>query len=127
MLDISAVSAVIVIIAICDMPKQEFSLHEHVYIHITYMKSRNFFSDEAGFIYMDRYVHKITGITVTEKQSECLRAEMHAYLYVSLSIEIEVKNNLYIRRTFYPYKNYIIRGHFFPHKFNFNSHIVHSI
>ena len=27
-----------------------------------------------GFIYMDRYVHKITGITVTEKQSECLGA-----------------------------------------------------
>ena len=40
MLDISAVSVVIVIIAICDMPIQELSLCEHVYIHNTYMKSR---------------------------------------------------------------------------------------
>ena len=30
----------IVIIAICDMPRQEFSLCECVYIHNTYMKSR---------------------------------------------------------------------------------------
>ena len=37
---ISAVSVVIVIIVICDMPRQEFSLYEHVYIHNTYMKSR---------------------------------------------------------------------------------------
>ena len=28
------------IIAICDMPKQEFSLHGRVYIHNIYMKSR---------------------------------------------------------------------------------------
>ena len=28
------------IIAICDMPRQEFSLCVHVYIHNTYMKSR---------------------------------------------------------------------------------------
>ena len=42
MLDISAVSVVIVIIAICDMPRQEFSLRERVYtIQNTYMKSRN--------------------------------------------------------------------------------------
>ena len=34
---ISAVSVVIVIIAICDMPRQEFSLCERVYIHNTYM------------------------------------------------------------------------------------------
>ena len=40
MLDISAVSVVIVIIAICDMPRQEFSLCERVYIRNTYMKSR---------------------------------------------------------------------------------------
>ena len=40
MLDISAVSVVIVIIAICDMPRQELSLRERVYIHSTYMKSR---------------------------------------------------------------------------------------
>ena len=39
LLDISAVSVVIVIIEICDMPTQEFSLCEHVYIHNTYMKS----------------------------------------------------------------------------------------
>ena len=37
---IIAVSVVIVIIAICDMPRQEFSLREHVYIHNMYMKSR---------------------------------------------------------------------------------------
>ena len=37
MLDVSAVSVDIVI---CDMPRQEFSLYEHVYIHNTYMKSR---------------------------------------------------------------------------------------
>ena len=40
MLDVSAVSVVIVIIEICDMPRQEFSLRGHVYIHNTYMKSR---------------------------------------------------------------------------------------
>ena len=42
MLDVSAVSVVIVIIAICDMPRQEFSLWERVYIHNSYrpMKSR---------------------------------------------------------------------------------------
>ena len=40
LLDVSAVSVVIVIIEICDMPRQEFSLCEHVYIHSTYMKSR---------------------------------------------------------------------------------------
>ena len=36
----SALSVVIVIIAICDMPRQEFSLLERVYIHNTYKKSR---------------------------------------------------------------------------------------
>ena len=35
---------------------------------------RNFLATRRGFIYMDRYVHKITSITVTEKQSECLGA-----------------------------------------------------
>ena len=35
LLDVSAVSVVIVIIAICDMPRQEFSLRERVYIHNT--------------------------------------------------------------------------------------------
>ena len=40
LLNVSAVSVVIVIIAICDMPRQEFSLCELVYIHNTYMKSR---------------------------------------------------------------------------------------
>ena len=39
LLYVHALSVVIVIIAICDMPKQEFSLCEHVYIHNTYMKS----------------------------------------------------------------------------------------
>ena len=40
-LDVGAVSVVIVIIAICDMPRQEFSLCERVYIHnMYYMKSR---------------------------------------------------------------------------------------
>ena len=33
-----------------------------------------FLVTRRGFIYMDRSVHKITGITVTEKRSECLRA-----------------------------------------------------
>ena len=37
MLYVSAVSVVIVIIAIYDMPRLEFSLCEHVYIHNTYM------------------------------------------------------------------------------------------
>ena len=36
LLDVSAVSVVIMIIAICDMPRQEFSLCEGVYIHNTY-------------------------------------------------------------------------------------------
>ena len=40
MLAVSAVSVVIVIIAICDIPRQEFSLCERVYIHNTYMKNR---------------------------------------------------------------------------------------
>ena len=39
LLDGSAVSVVIVIIAICDMPRQEFSLCERVYIHNTYWKA----------------------------------------------------------------------------------------
>ena len=33
-----------------------------------------FLVTRCGFIYMDRCFHKITGITVTEKQSECLGA-----------------------------------------------------
>ena len=40
LLDVSAVSVVIVIIAICDIPRQKFSLRKCVYIHNTYMKSR---------------------------------------------------------------------------------------
>ena len=40
LLDVSAVSVVIAIIAICDLPRQEFSLCERVYVHNTYMKSR---------------------------------------------------------------------------------------
>ena len=40
MLYVSAVSAVIGIIAICDRPRQEFSLRGRVYIHNTHMKSR---------------------------------------------------------------------------------------
>ena len=49
MLDISAVSVVIVIIMICDMPRQEFSLHERVYIHNTYMKSRKSCTETRKF------------------------------------------------------------------------------
>ena len=37
LLYVSAVSVVNVIIAICDMPRQEFSLCEHVYIHNRYV------------------------------------------------------------------------------------------
>ena len=48
-LDISAVSVVIVIIAICDMPRQEFSLLERVYIHNTFMKSRKSCSETRKF------------------------------------------------------------------------------
>ena len=33
-----------------------------------------FLATRRGFIYMDRCVHKIIGITVTEKRCECLRA-----------------------------------------------------
>ena len=33
-----------------------------------------FLATRRGFIYMDGCVHKITGITVTEKRIECLRA-----------------------------------------------------
>ena len=40
LLDVNAESVVIVIIAICDMPRQEFSLCERVYIHNKYMKNR---------------------------------------------------------------------------------------
>ena len=39
-LDVSAVSVVIIITAICDVPRQEFSLCELVYIHDTDMKNR---------------------------------------------------------------------------------------
>ena len=49
MLDISDVSVVIVIIAICDVPRQEFSLRERVYIHNTYMKIRNSCSETHKF------------------------------------------------------------------------------
>ena len=38
LLDVTAVS--VVIVAICDMPRQEFSLCEREYIHNMYMKSR---------------------------------------------------------------------------------------
>ena len=37
LLYVNAVSVVIVIIAFCDMPRQEFSMCERVYIHNTYM------------------------------------------------------------------------------------------
>ena len=37
------------IIAICDLPRQEFSLHERVYIHNTYMKSRKSCSETRKF------------------------------------------------------------------------------
>ena len=40
LLYVSALSVVIVIITICDMPRQEFSLRERVYIQNTYMKNR---------------------------------------------------------------------------------------
>ena len=39
LLDVSAVSVVIVIIAICDMPRQEFPLCERVYIQIRIWKA----------------------------------------------------------------------------------------
>ena len=45
LLDINAVSVVIVIIAICNMPRQEFALCERVYIHNTYMESRKSWSE----------------------------------------------------------------------------------
>ena len=46
---IRAVSVVIVIIAICDMPRQEFSSRERVYIHNMYMKSRKSCSETRKF------------------------------------------------------------------------------
>ena len=49
LLDISAVSVVIVIIAICDMPRQELSMREHVYIQNTYMNSRKSCSETRKF------------------------------------------------------------------------------
>ena len=38
------------------------------------MQNKFFLETRRGFMYMDSCVHKITGITVTEKRSECLRA-----------------------------------------------------
>ena len=49
LLHTSAVSVVIVIIAICDMPRQELSLRERVYIHNTYMNSRKSCSETRKF------------------------------------------------------------------------------
>ena len=43
MLHVSAVSVIIVNIAIYDMPRQEFSLCERVYIHNTYEKQKAVF------------------------------------------------------------------------------------
>ena len=43
LLDISAVGVVIVIIVICDMPRQEFSLCEHVYSQYLYDKQKVLF------------------------------------------------------------------------------------
>ena len=37
-----------------------------------------FLALRRGFIYMDRCVHKITGITVTEKLSECEQRQFDA-------------------------------------------------
>ena len=45
LLYVIALSVVIVIIAICDMPRQEFSSRERVYIQNTYMKSRKWCSE----------------------------------------------------------------------------------
>ena len=41
LLDVSDVGVVIVIIAICYMPRQGFSLCERVYIHNMYMKTES--------------------------------------------------------------------------------------
>ena len=50
MLDVSAVSVVIVIIAIRDMPRQElFSLCERVYIHNTYYMKRRMSCSETRY------------------------------------------------------------------------------
>ena len=49
LLDISAVSVVIVIIAIYDMPRQEFSLCERVYILNMYMKAESRVLKHANF------------------------------------------------------------------------------
>ena len=48
LLYVSAVSVAIVINAICDMPRQEFSLCEHLYIDNTYMKSRKSCSETGS-------------------------------------------------------------------------------
>ena len=47
------------IIAICDMPKQEFSLRGRVYIHNTYMKSRKSCSETRR-----KFLVKFKGIPV---------------------------------------------------------------
>ena len=56
----SAVSVVIVIIAICDMPRQEFSLFERVYIRIewfiqSYFTLQRYLGDLLGFLQV--YLH----------------------------------------------------------------------
>ena len=78
MLDFSAVSVVIVIIAICDMPKQEFSLRERVYIHSMYMKSRKSCSEKRKFRikFPERLVPNpstIRGLAKRFKETGCVK------------------------------------------------------
>ena len=77
MLDISVVSVVIAIIAICDMPRQEFSLRELVYIHNTYMKSRKSCSETRKFRIKVPgrvpYLSTIWGLAKRFKETDCVK------------------------------------------------------
>ena len=66
------------IIAICDMPRQEFSLPERVYIHNTYMKNRKSCSETRKFRikFPGRRVpnpHTIRGLAKRFKETDCVK------------------------------------------------------
>ena len=66
------------IIAICDMPRQEFSLRGHVYIHNAYMKSRKSCSETRKFRikFPGRRVPNpstIRGLTKRFKETGCVK------------------------------------------------------
>ena len=61
------------IIAICGMPRQKFSLREHVYIHNKYMKSRKSCSETRKFQIKFPNPSTIRGLAKQFKETACVK------------------------------------------------------